>query len=151
MAQISNPRKQFNFTITIAGLNPFLAQSVVIPEQSFDVTEHGDTNFLVKTGGLKKFGKIIIEKISRATAPDNWLNNWMSEVQDTALGGGLLPSAYKRTVIIEQFSNDGVTVINRWACYGCWPSKRDGIDLKRTGSDNTMEKFELEVDEVFQL
>lgn len=150
MAQIANPRKQFNFTITIAGLNPFLAQEVTIPEQSFDITEHGDTNFLVKTGGIKKFGKIIISKISRATGPDNWLNNWMTEVQDTAFGGGLLPSVYKRNVVIEQFSNDGVTVINRWSCFGCWPSKRDGVDLKRTGSDNTLEKFELEVDEIFQ-
>lgn len=151
MAQLANPRKQFNFNITVAGLNSFLAQKVSIPEQSFDVTEHGDTNFLVKTGGIKKFGKITIEKISRATGPDNWLNNWMSEIQDTALGGGLLPSGYKRTVIIEQYSTDGVTVINRYAAYGCWPSKRDAIDLSRTGNDNTMEKFELECDECFQI
>ena len=36
MANIANPRKQFAFSIFAAGLNPFLAQKVTIPERSFD-------------------------------------------------------------------------------------------------------------------
>ena len=148
MANIANPRKQFQFSITAPGLNPFLAQKVTIPEVSVDVTEHGDTNYLVKTGGIKKIGKIQIEKISTALGPDNWLENWLAEVQNEFLGGGLLPAIYKRTLTIDQYSNDGITIINSWICYGCFPSKRDGIDLDRKGSDNTMEKIELEVDQI---
>lgn len=148
MANIANPRKQFQFSITAPGLNPFLAQKVTIPEISVDVTEHGDTNYLVKTGGIKKIGKIQIEKISTALGPDNWLENWLAEVQNEFLGGGLLPAIYKRTLTIDQYSNDGITIINSWICYGCFPSKRDGIDLDRKGSDNTMEKIELEVDQI---
>jgi phage tail-like protein len=150
MANIANPRKQFQFSITAPGLNPFLAQKVTIPGFDIDVVEHGDTNFKVKTGGIHNFGKITIEKISTALGPDNWLANWMSEVQNVILGGGLLPSIYKRTITIEQFSNDGLTIINRWICYGCWPSKRDGISLDRTSSENTMESIELETDQVVQ-
>ena len=148
MAQIANPRKQFNFSIFFAGMNPFLAQKVTIPEESVDVTEHGDTNFLVKTGGIKKIGKVIIEKISFATVGDNWVYNWMLEVQNTQLGGGLLPSLYYRNGTIEEYSTDGITVLNRWTIIEAWPSQRGAIDLSRTESGNTMERIELEVNEI---
>lgn len=148
MAQIPNPRKEYQFSITIAGLNPFLAQEVDLPEESIEVVDHGDTNHDIKTGGRKKIGKIIISKISTALGPDNWVYDWMQEVQDQDVGGGLIPDLYKRTVIIDQFSNDGITVINSWEAVGCWPSKRDAIQLKRMSSNNTMEKIELEVDKL---
>lgn len=148
MANIANPRKQFQFSIYAPGLNPFLAQKVTIPEESFDVTEHGDTNYDVKTAGRKKIGKINIEKISTAIGPDNWIDDWMNEVGNEFLGGGFLPDIYKRTLTIDEYSNDGVTIINSYICYGCWPSKRNGKELDRKGSDNTMESIELEVDRV---
>ncbi len=151
MANIANPRKHFQFSIYAPGLNPFLAQEVTIPEVSIDVVDHGDTNFMVKTGGMKKIGKITIDKISTALGPDNWLAAWMSEVQNEFLGGGLIPTLYKRTLTIDQYSNDGVTIINSWVCYGCWPSKRNGIKLDRKSSDNTIEAIELEVDQIAQL
>jgi phage tail-like protein len=147
MANIANPRKQFQFSVYAPGLNPFLCQKITLPEWSIDITEHGDTNYLVKTGGIKKIGKLLMEKISSALAPDNWVENWMSEVQNEFLGGGFLPSIYKRTLTVDQYSNDGITIINTWTFYGCWPSKRNGIDLDRKGSDNTMESIELEVDQ----
>jgi hypothetical protein len=150
MAQIANPRKQFNFSVFFAGMNPFLAQKVTIPEESVDVTEHGDTNFLVKTGGMKKVGKLVIEKIMFATAPENWVHNWMLEVQNTAWGGGLLPSLYYRNGIIEEYSTDGITVLNRWICKEAWPSQRGNIELSRTDSGNTMERLELEVNELYK-
>jgi len=150
MGQISDPRKQFNFRVTVNGLNQFLVQEISIPEESIDVTEHGDFNHLIKTGGLKKIGKLIFEKISVATAADNWLAGWMSQVQDTFVGGGLLPSMYKKVFQVDQLAPDNVTVINTWLMVGTWPSKRNPIDFKRMGSENTMEKCEFEVDEVRQ-
>lgn len=151
MANIANPRKQFNFSISTPGLNPFLAQKVTIPGFEIDVVEHGDTNYLVKTGGIHKFENILIEKISSATAPDNWVWNWIQEVQDVFVGGGLLPSIYKRTIEIIQFSNDGITILNRWKCYGCWPPKIAGVELDRMASDNTKESIELCTDRVKHL
>lgn len=148
MANIANPRKQFNFSIFAAGLNPFLAQKVTIPEQSIDVTEHGDTNYDVKTGGRKKIGVITIEQIMTATGPDNWVESWMNQVQNEFLGGGFLPIIYKRNLTIDEFSNDGVTLINSTPCFGCWPSKRNGIELSRRGSDNTLKSIELQVDQI---
>ena len=150
MAQIADPRKQFNFRVTVQGLNQFLVQDISVPEESADVVEHGDFNFLVKTGGIKKIGKIVLEKISVATAPDNWLATWMQMVQNTTVGGGLLPSIYKKTVQIDQLAPDNISVINTYLCLGVWPSKRNSIEFKRTGSENTMEKLELEVDEIIQ-
>lgn len=148
MANIANPRKQFNFSIFAAGFNAFLAQKVTIPEQSIDVTEHGDTNYDVKTGGRVKYGAIIIEQIMTAIGPDNWVESWMNQVQNVFLGGGFLPIIYKRNLTIDEFSNDGVTLINQWECFGCWPSKRNGIELNRRGSDNTLKTMELQVDQI---
>ena len=148
MANIANPRKQFNFSIYAPGLNPFLAQKVTIPEVSIDVVEHGDTNYDVKTGGRKKIGTILIDQISPATGPDNWVETWMNQVQNEILGGGFLPSIYKRNLTIDEYSTDGVTIINQHECFGCWPSKRNGIELNRRGSDNTLKSIELQVDQV---
>ena len=150
MAQFSNPRKQFNFTISTPGLNPFVAQEVTLPEVATDVVEHGDTNFDVKTGGRRKLGVLTIRKLMTATGPDNWLRDWILEVQNTQLGGGFLPDIYKRTITVDELSTDGVTIINSHTYYGCWPSKKDPIELKRLGSDNTMESLELQVDEEVQ-
>lgn len=148
MAVVANPRKQFQFSIFAPGLNPFLAQKVVVPELSIDIVEHGDTNFDVKTGGRKKIGKLMIDKISTSIGPDNWIDDWMNQVANELLGGGLLPTIYKKTLTIDQYSNDGLTIINSWVCFGCWPSKRNGIELDRKGSDNTLESIELEVDQI---
>lgn len=147
MANIANPRKQFNFSISTPGLNPFLAQKVTLPDFEIDVVEHGDTNYDVKTGGRAKFGQLMIEKIATATGPDNWVWEWMQEIQDVFVGGGFLPSIYKRTIEIFQYSTDGVAVINRWRLLGCWPNKINGVELDRLGSDNTMESLEFCVDQ----
>lgn len=151
MAKVANPRKKFNFNIAFGGLAPFLAQKVTIPSESVDVDEHGDTNFLVKTGGIKKIGKVEIEQIMFATASDNWVYNWMLEVQNTALGGGLLPSLYYRNGIIDEYSTDGQTVLNTWELIETWPSTRDNIELSRVDSGNTMQKLSLEVNEIYKL
>lgn len=148
MAQIPNPRKNFNFTISAPGLNPFLAQEVDIPDHDLDVVEHGDANFDVKTGGKKKYGTCKVRKISSATAPDNWIWNWLFQVQDEFTGGGDLPINYKLTLTVEQFSNDGQTVLNTWVLYGAWPSKVSGVSFKRTSSENVMEEIEFQVDQI---
>jgi len=147
MANISNPRKQFNFSIYAPGLNPFLSQKVTIPETSIDVVTHGDTNYDVKTGGRKIIGKLMVEKLSTALGPDNWVHNWMNEVQNEFEGGGFLPTVYKRTLLIDEYAPDGVTIINTYAMIGAWPSKVNGIELSRTSSDNTIESIEFEVDQ----
>jgi len=148
MANIVNPRKLFQFSIYAPGLSPFLAQEVTIPEESIDVDEHGDTNFNVKTGGKKKIGKLIIQKIMLATLPELWVYNWMNEVQSTSFGGGLLPSIYYKNLTIDEYSVDGITILNTWTLIECWPSNRAAIDLKRAETGNTIERCEFEVNEV---
>jgi hypothetical protein len=146
MAQIENPRKQFNFQVFIPGLNPFLAQKVTKPDFSIDQVEHGDVNYKVKTGGLPNVGNLVIDKISSATSPDSWVFQWMKTVQNMLLGGGALPSLYKRTLVVEEYSTDGVTLLNRETYRGCWPCKRNGVELNRMGSENTLESIEFSVD-----
>lgn len=150
MAQIENPRKKFNFSISIAPdpIDPFLVQKVQIPEREVEVVEHGDTNHDIKTGGRVKFGMLTLEKISTTSGADTYFEDWMASIADPLLGGGLVPDQYKRIMTITELAEDGVTPLNTWVCTGCWPSKRNSIDLSRTESDNTIESLEICVDTV---
>lgn len=148
MAHVANSRKGFNFTIFFPGfpLEPFLCQRVTIPETSVDQVEHGDANYSIKTGGRKIFGNIILEKIMTTSGPDNYFWDWMLMVQDAVVGGGLVPPAYKRTIIISELAEDGASVINEWNAQGCWPTKIKDMDLDRMKPDNTIESLEISCD-----
>lgn len=147
MAKVDNPRKQFHFNIIIPGLNPFLAQEVKSPDIEFDEAEHGDTGFLVKTAGLKKVGRLMVTKILSATSIDVFMTQWQNDILQTDRGGGLLPSQYKRVIMVEEFSSDGITVIERKLYRGCWPQKINGRDYSRKGSDNTTESIDFSIDQ----
>lgn len=148
MAKIDNPRKEFQFNVVIPGLNPFLCQKAKLPDLDYDIVEHGDTGHLIKTAGLVKLGKFSIDKIVPSDLIDGFIWNWARPIRDFRTGGGLLPSMYKRFVMVEQFGNDGLTVVQRWQLVGAWPSKINGIEFSRTSSENTVEAIEFEVDEL---
>lgn len=153
MAQISNPRKQFNFTIQVAPspINPFLAQKVTIPEVTLDVTAHGDTNHDINTGGRVKYGKVTIEKIMTTSGADNYFFDWLYSVQDPIIGGGMNPVTYKRIVTITELAEDGTSVLNTWVLIGAFPNKINGMELNRLSSDNSIETIELTVDKIEKL
>lgn len=146
--KVPNPRKQFQFTIIIPGVDPFLSQEVKLPDEEFDVVEHGDTNFDVKTAGKVKYSTLTVTKIFPSTALDGYIRDWRRRIQNTITGGGQLPSQYKTTAIVEEFASDGVTVIERHIYNGVWPSKINGKELSRRGSDNTVQSIEFCVDEI---
>lgn len=150
MANIENPKKQFNFQIFLPAMNPFLAQKVTLPDFSADVVEHGDFNYLVKTGGINKVGTLNIEKISSALFPDSQFFNWIQTIQNAMVGSGALPSSYKTTITVEHYAPDGFTVLDRYIMEGCWPSKLNGVELSRVDSGNTMESIEMQVDRMFK-
>lgn len=147
MAQVNNPRKNFNFQISIDGINPFLCQEVKQPDVEFDMVEHGDTNFDVKTAGRKKISQLQITKIFPSDELDTEIRDWASQIQDTTTGGGALPSDYKRVIIVQQYAPDGITVLDQWEYDGCWPQKINGIEFNRRSSENTTQSVEFCVDE----
>lgn len=151
MAQVENPRKQFQFNVIIPGLNPFLCQKVKSPDVELEIAEHGDANYLVKTAGIKKVGMMSLEKILSAVSIDNYISNWMSDIQSTRSGGGMLPMFYKRNILIEQYAPDGRTVIATYVMIAAWPQKRNGIEFDRKASDNTIESVEFCCDDLQQL
>lgn len=147
MAKVANPRKVFNFSVTIVGapIDPFLFQSVDIPDREIEQVAHGDTNFDIKTGGRNKVGNIIMEKLLRTTSEiaNTYFWDWMDLIQNMQVGGGVTPNAYWRTILVDEFAEDGSTVINSWLLEECWPTKINGQNQKRMSSDNTIEKIEL--------
>ena len=146
MAQVSNPRKAFQFAILINGINSFLCQEVTTPEQEFDDIMHGDTNFDVKTAGKVKYGPLVVQKICYADFPDAKVQTWFKRCQNVLTGGGLLPSVYKETIQIIQYAPDGVSILQTWTYEGCWPRKLNGQAFDRMKSENTIEHIEFSVD-----
>lgn len=153
MAKIENPRKKYNFSIQVVELpiNPFLFQKVNIPEKEIQVAEHGDVNYTVKTGGRANYGNMTLEKLMLTDGADNYFWDWCSSVNDGIIGGGLVPSEYKRTLLITELAEDGTSILNTWLCTGCWPNKINGQELDRMSTENSMESIELCVDIVDKL
>lgn len=146
MAQIANPKKAFNFGIIAAGLNPYAAQDVNIPDYEIDVVTHGDTNHDIKTAGKMNFGNVTITKLRPMGLGDNWVWSWIQTIQNVYTGGGLLASQYKRDIDIVQYGYDNLTVTDRWEIDGAWPVRVNNMNLSRVSSENSMETVELSVD-----
>jgi phage tail-like protein len=153
MANITNPRKEFNFSIQVVGapINPFLVQDVTLPEISISQAKHGDTNYDVKTAGRVEIGELEIEKIMSTSGADNYFFTWAYSCQDIIIGGGNVPNFYKRSILVQELAEDGTSVINTWVCTGCWPMKINGQKLSRKGTENSLEKLSISVDRVEKL
>lgn len=153
MANISNPRKEFNYSIQIVGapINPFLVQDVTLGDVSINQAKHGDTNYDVKTAGRVEVGETELEKIMSTSGADNYFYNWAMSCQDPMIGGGLTPDAYKRSVLVQELAEDGTSVLNTWVLTGCWPTKINGQKFSRKGTDNSVEKISLSVDRMEKL
>lgn len=149
-AQVKNPRKKFNFSLTFPKhpLNPFLCQKVNLPDLEIEQVSHGDINSDVKTAGRVSVGNITVEKLLVTSGSDTWGMDWFYSAQDPINGGGLTPAQYKEEMVINELAEDGVSIINSWLCTGVWPCKVSGIELDRTSSDNTIETIEFSVDTV---
>ena len=146
MAKVSNPHKQFQFSIFLYGMNPFLAQKVTTPDREIDRSEHGEGNHKIKTAGMVNIGDLVVEKISSASLADNLLWGWISIIQNEYSGGGVIPDVYKKAVQVQRLATDGVTVLNTWNYTGVWPFKINGVELDRASSDNTIQTIEFSVD-----
>lgn len=146
MAVISNPRKNFQFQVYINGINTFACQEVKLPEIEIEPVEHGETNYTIKTGGKVKYGTLNLKKIVEMSGLDQKIWTWVKLIQNTAVGGGLLPSLYKEVIRIDQLHANGITVVQTWVYEGCWPTKINGIDFSRTKSENTIEDIDFSVD-----
>lgn len=146
MAQINNPKKKFNFGIQIPGMNEFLVQDVTLPDFELEEETHGDFNYDVKTAGRAKFSRLMTKKLSPADANDSLIWDYMRRIQDVYSTGGQLPSQYKTVIEVIHYSNDGVTILDRYRYEGAYPTKLNGIELSRVSSENTIEDIEWNVD-----
>lgn len=151
--KITNPRKQFRFTVDIISpdhgfLEPYLVQEVIHPEVTIEQDTHGDVNYDIKTAGKVSVGNGTINKIMRASTPDNFLWDWLNSCQ-WAGEGGYVPKDYKKNLIIREF-NEGADggIINTWTWIGCWPTKLTGQTNNRTETGNTIESVEFSIDRV---
>lgn len=153
MANFGNPRKRFNFSIQIAPdpVNPFMFQKVTLPDIEIEQVTHGDTNHDIKTAGRVSYGNISCDKLQPSDTGDAYMWSWIDTCQSSVLGGGAPPALYKKTLLIVEFAEDGVTTLNTWTAIGAWPSKINGMELDRNSSENTIESIEFSIDKLTKL
>lgn len=145
-ARAANPRKNRNWTIEINGLEQFFVQKCTIPTAEIEKAEHADSNHSIKTGTNLKYEDIVLEKLMFAEGGDLFAWNWVKEVQDPATGGGGLPSAYKKDLIIKHYAPDGITVLDQWDCFGCFACKVEYPENDRMSNENMMETVTISID-----
>lgn len=150
MAKFANPRKRFNFSITITPdpINPFLFQKVALPDIEIEPVAHGDTNHDIKTPGRVSYGNIVCEKLLPSNVGDSYMWSWLDACQSSVIGGGSPPAAIKKVLTIEEFAEDGSTILNTWIATGAWPCRIPGSELDRNSSDNTIENVEFCIDKL---
>jgi len=148
MAKFENPRKKFNWGIQLVPfpINSFMFQKVSLPDLQIEAVAHGDTNHDVYTAGRVSYGKIKADKLLPSDEGDSTIWAWAATCQSGALGGGSVPSIYKRTITISEFAEDGSTILNQWVATGVWPSSINGQELDRMSSDNSIESIEFSCD-----
>lgn len=174
MAKVHNPRKGFNFSVSIidpvtgAEMNPYLVQKLNLPDVDIESVAHGDANYDIKTAGRKKVGNLSLEKLMPSETSDTQMWDWGELCQSIPAGGGTHPTIYKRTIIIREFdeAGDGLNAItstpignfsitpraiNTWVARDCWPTKFNGLPFDRMSSENSIEKMEFSVDEFYKL
>lgn len=145
MAQFANPRKSFNFTIEIEGIEAASVQKITHPEAEIDRTPHGDTNYDVYTPGRRKTSVATLEKLKKADGIDNVFWDWLTTAQNDETGSGLLPSVVKKLVVVRELTPMR-TIAASWQWVGAWPTKVSESDNDRESSDNSKEIVELSVD-----
>lgn len=147
MAQVKNPRKQFQWSIAFVKhpINPYLFQKINIPEVSAEEVIHGDINRDVKTAGRVKVGSMTANKLETTSTSDTWLWDWLQSCQDMILGGGLTPAQYWEDVIVTELAEDGKSVLNTWTMSEVWPMKVNGKPLDRLSSENSIDEIEFSV------
>lgn len=153
MAKFANPRKKFNWSIQITPdpINPFLFQKVDMAESTINQDEHGDTNHNIKTAGRVEYSNLKAEKLMSASQGDNYMWAWFDTCQSSIIGGGALPSLYKKTIIITEMAENGVTVLNTWQAFGVWPCKITPTEYNRGDSGNSIETIEFSIDKLSRL
>lgn len=146
-AKVKNPRKNYQYSIVFPKhpINSYLAQNVTLPSLEIEEVKHADVNRDVKTAGRVIVGDLIVEKLLTTSGSDTWAHDWLMSCQDIIVGGGLIPSEYWETVVVNELAEDGVSVLNSWILDEVWPKKIDGIKLDRTTSENTVEHIEFSV------
>lgn len=146
-AKVKNPRKKFLWSISFPKhpINTYLCQKVTLPEIEIDQVEHGDVNRNVKTAGRVSIGNLTVEKLLTTAGSDTWAHDWLYSCQDIIAGGGLVPSQYWETMVVNELAEDGVSVINTHVYEEVWPCKIVGLDLDRMASENTVEQIEFSV------
>jgi hypothetical protein len=74
--------------------------------------------------------------------------SWHDTCQSSVIGGGAIPDVYKKTIILTELAEDGVTVLNTWMAFGVWPAKVTPSEFSRTDSGNAIETVEFSVDKL---
>lgn len=124
---VGKPRtiyNKFKFRVEIDGItySGFSKCSELSAELAKIEHYEGGSLLADKTPGRLTIADITLE---RGATDDLELYDWFESASraSAGLGGAGLPDpSYKRNLDIVQLNRDD-TVLQRWACYGCWPSK----------------------------
>lgn len=146
IGQTINPRKLYRFAIECEGLQTAYVQKVKIPKLDIKSAEHGEGPFKIKTASKVEIGQIELETLKPADSSSVWWKDWVALVVNLGTGAMGHPDVYKKALSIIEFAPDGVTVVDRWDCFGCFPAEVDPTDMDKLGEGNAVDKIKLNCD-----
>jgi len=148
---IKNPRKKFNFKITIMDrpdIQSFGAQDVTMPETNIEPVEHGEGNTTYKSPGLFSTGVLTVDHIIPTdTNFNDFFFNLQLAAQDPLNGNTGHPELYELMIRVDEVvwvNNVAVPTSTRFL-EGCWVTKINGREYSATASENVVESLEFAV------
>jgi len=141
-----NPRKLFRFAIECDGLETAYVQKCKIPKTEVKVAKHGEGPFIISTASKVEFGHVELDCLKPAESSAVWWKDWLALVINLNDGSMGTPDIYKKNITINEYSSDGVTIVDSWEIDGCFPVEIDPSELDKIGEGNAIDKIKLSCD-----
>lgn len=141
-----NPRKLFRFAIECDGLETAWVQKCKIPKANVKTASHGEGPFLVKTASKVEFSDLELDCLKPAESSSVWWKDWLALVINLNDGSMGTPDLYKKNLTINEYSSDGVTIIDSWSVEGVFPVEIEPSELEKLGEGNAVDKLKFSVD-----
>lgn len=134
------------FRLVIDGIDTLTIQSVSGIGIEYETAEHSSQGFIVTTAGNKKAKDVTLKGVvAIGSQAKRDFYEWV------ALVGTGLPSEYKKDIVLQEISQLEGDVTREFLLEGAFPFDYQLSEYSLTTGDNTMEDFQLKVDELFLL
>ena len=152
-ATVMDVRRQWQFTVQIAGIPPMLVTECTLPSPKMDEIKlpQGGANYAIKLpSGIVEWSDLVIKKAMLENAPDRFGWSWLQQAADCRSGVNLPATVVKKDGVILALNSVGA-VVETYQVRGCWVKEIKMPEQRGEGKDLQIEELTIAVDRMDRL